>query len=149
MEFTEFAIVKKVMAVLKLDDAGKVGKFFAREVKEANRNISAIEANQAGEDLAFKRNMEELNERMEDAVEAVDHAYQNITPEDVKTNADIVDFSENYWRGVTRAEEVVTDLESEKKELVEDKEIQDKENAAQIAKWNARIDKIVGVTKSR
>ena len=39
---TEFAIVKSIMKLLKLDDAGKINKFFSKEVKKAETTIRDI-----------------------------------------------------------------------------------------------------------
>ena len=41
----ELAIVKSIMAKLKLDDAGKIDSFFRREIKKFKRYIEELEAN--------------------------------------------------------------------------------------------------------
>lgn len=138
----EFAIVKKVMALLGLDDAGKVNKFFSYLKKQDERAIAQLEANKKSDKLQYDIDVEDLEAQIEDAADAVEAAYLNVKPEDVQTNADIEGFSSTYWYNVQQAE---SRLESLKKRLENKQEAFKKSNEEldeQIKKYKTRIDKI-------
>ena len=100
---TKIGIVGRIMAHLGLGDEGKIGKFFIKEIKKCNNAVKQLKHNQTGELSQFKIEEEKLNDKLEDAVEAVKDAYENVKPEDVATNAKMDAFSVVYWEGVKEA----------------------------------------------
>ena len=137
---TELGIVKKIMAKLQLGDAGKIGSFFAKQVKSCDRSIRDLRRN-----LETLKNQQsddklDLNDKLDDAKEALVDAYENVSPDDVKTNAKMGDFETTYWKRVTSALDLVKDIEDKQKSYKEKYNDNVKDINEQIEKYQARID---------
>jgi len=138
----DFAIVKAIMKVLKLDDAGKISKFFSVQVKEAKRAITQLEANIKALIIQYDIDVDNINNQIEDAEQNVEQAYQNVKPEDVVNNQAIEEYSNKYWNAVKKAENKLKELKEESEYLKERHEEAVDEINEQIAKYQERIDKI-------
>ena len=141
-EVKEFAIVKSIMKLLKLDDAGKISKFFNQEVKSAKEAIEGIELNIQAKELYRKQALSKSEKEIEDATAELEDAYQNVLPENVDTNAKMTAYSAQYWAGVKKAEEKLARLNKEAEEAAKRHEEDIKGEKEQIAKYQARIDRI-------
>lgn len=140
---TEYAIVKRIRAILKLDEAGKLGKFFDVIVKDAKRAIAQLEANKKSMAMQYEMQVDKYNEEIEDASESVDAAFDNVTLEDVKTNADIENFKTTYLDRITAAEKKLERIQKQLKDYTEAYEKEVEGINKQIAKYQARVDKFV------
>ena len=138
----KLGIVNAIMHILKLDDAGKIEKFFVRQTKEAAQNASGIRTNMGIKKTQLEASIQKLEDKIEDAREAVKDAYTNVKVEDVATHADMESFSSKYWGKIRDAEDKVSKLEEELKFIKEKAGEEEKEDLAQIAKWESRIAKI-------
>jgi hypothetical protein len=136
------ALVTKIMAILKLDDAGKIDKFFKNEVKNLNSQIEGIDMNKQTAALRYKMDLSEIDSKIEDAEEAVEDSFAAVSVEDINSNEAMKQFSVKYWSGVQRAENLLEELKNKRKAIVEayDKELESRNE--QIAKREARIAKI-------
>lgn len=138
----EFPLVKKIMAILKLDEAGKISKFFSGIVKDEKRTIAKIEANIKANELEYETEMDQLEENLEDAKDAVEAAYQNVTLDDVKTNESMESFKVSYLANIRNKEAAVALLEEKIKANKENYDETLKANKEQIAKREALIAKL-------
>ena len=141
-EVKELAIVKRIMKALKLDEAGKISKFLRQEIKTFNERIDGLKLNLQILELKRKEAVASSDRNIEDAKEAVEAAYDNITMENVSNNAAMTQYSSVYWRGIERAEAALKELEDGAKESKEAHEKAVAEINEQIAKYQARIKKI-------
>ena len=141
-EVKEFAIVKAIMKALKLDEAGKISKFISQEIKAAKENIEGLEINLQVIALKRKQEVAKSDKAIEDAKDAVEAAYQNITPENVINNAAMTAYSAEFWRNVNYAEQALEQLEKEVEEATKLHDAKVKELESQIGKYKARIAKI-------
>jgi len=141
---TGLAIVARIMKVLKLDEAGKIEKFFAKEIKKFETAIKHLNNNIVALKNVYQAAVDALNEKLEDAREAVENAYDAVTLENLATNDSMTNFSERYWAKITRAEEAVVALEEQFKKLTENHEKELKEVQEQIGKRQTRIAKLKG-----
>jgi phage shock protein A len=130
---------EKVLAFLKLDENGKINKFYDSLAKDAKRRIAQLEANKKAETLQYEQDRDALVEQVEDAKEAVEAAYQNVTLEDIKTNEATNSFKELYLRRIKNAEERVAELEEELNDLTTEYEDTVKEIDEDIAANTALI----------
>ena len=112
-------LVEKIMSILKLDEAGKVSKFFESLVKDSKRAIAQLESNKKAETIEYEQRKDELTEKLEDAKEAVESAYENVTLDNVKNNEAINQYKEVYLRNIRNAEYFVKQIEEALKELEE------------------------------
>ena len=139
---TEFAIVKSIMKLLKLDDAGKINKFFSKEVKKAETTIRDIKNYIAALKNTYESEMQKLADQIEDAKESVEASYQAVTPENIVNNEAMERFSSSYWSSVERTEAALDRLEKIVKEKTEAYEKAVEQQNKEISKYQARIDKI-------
>lgn len=135
-------IVDRIMKVLKLDDEGKIGKFFAKEIKKFEKAIRTLENNITAIVNVHQSALETLNDSLEDAKENVETAYQAVTIEDLANNDAMSSFSDKYWYKITQAETKVTRIEKQIKDAVEAHEKELKEINEQIDKYKARIARL-------
>lgn len=135
-------IVAKILAFLKLDDAGKIGKFFAKEVKKAETAIRDLKNNKTAIVNVYNSENEKRNDDLEDAKEALQAAYQAVTPEDVVNNDAMESFSNRYWAKVNAAQKKIDTIEERITEAAEEHEDALKEIDEQITKYEARIENI-------
>ena len=137
-------ILAVVMSKFNLGNEGKLGSFYDRELKKLQRSVQGQK--KTIETLQFNLGVEveKLNDKLEDAQQAVQDSWEAITPDDVATNALQDSFSSQYWYGIESAERVVTQLEANIEDIT--KQYEDKIEAAekQITLLEARIAKITG-----
>ena len=136
------SLVAKIMSILKLDDAGKVSKFFDREVKIFKRLIVQIEANIKTSEIQHNIDNVASDEKIEDALEAVENAYMAVRLDEIEDNAAMELFRDSYWDKITNAEKSLKYL-IERKKVSQEIYDKDKVDAKEmIIKYKARINKI-------
>lgn len=133
------ALVTKIMSILKLDDAGKLDKFFAGEIKAIKNGIKAIEMNKQTAALQYEMALSEIDSKIEDAEEALKDAYTAVTMDDINSNDAMKSFSVKYWRNIEDKEASLDALKLNRKRIVEDYEKALEERNTKIAKQEARI----------
>ena len=138
----ELPIVKKVLAFLNIGEDAKIGNFFAKEVKKAEKFIRDLKRNLTTYENEYNDSVDDVNEKLVDAREAVEEAKIAITVDDVKTNDAANTFSEVYWRNVSSKVATVERLEEELEELEESYKENVKRVQKQIDKYQDRIDMI-------
>ena len=138
-QVSEFAIVRKIMAILKLDEAGKINRFFQKEVQSFKNQIRDLNNYISALTNKYEADLDKLKDAIEDAKENVAAAYQAVTLENVVNNEAMQAFSSTYWNKVDKAEANVKRLELDMTKLTEkyDEEVKAKKEA--IAKIEERI----------
>lgn len=141
-ETAKLGIVAKIMKVLKLDEEGKVGKFFAKEVKKCETAIRDLKNNLISIGNVFSSKEDKLKDQLEDAKDGVEAAYQAVTIDNVANNETMERFSANYWEKVKAAEDKVASIEKRIEAAVKYNEEAVKEVNEQIARYQTRIARI-------
>lgn len=136
------ALVTKIMAILKLDDAGRLSKFFENEVKSIKNGIKAIEMNKQTAALQHEMTLSEIDSQIEDAEEALKDAYAAVTIEDISNNDAMKAFSSRYWANIDNKDYTLTSLKEKREAVIEAYEKQLKNRNEKIAKQEARIKAI-------
>ena len=133
------ALVNKIMSILKLDDAGKLEKFFAGEVKSIKNGIKAIEMNKQTAALQHEMALSGIDSQIEDAEEALKDAYTAVTMDDISNNDAMKSFSEKYWSNIEAKENKLQRLKDDRRARIEayDKELERRNE--KIANQEARI----------
>lgn len=138
----ELAIVKRVMSLLKLDDAGRIDKFYRQEIKSSKESIEGLELNLQVYELERKQEVTRSNKNIEDAEAEVEAAYDNVKPENVANNATATAYSSTYWANVEAAERKLGKLKESAKKAEEAYNEKVADVKDQIAKYQYRIDKL-------
>ena len=139
---TATGLLGKIMKILKLDEAGKIGTFLEKEVKICNNEIKALGHNKSALEFNFNSAKDALTDKIEDAKEAVEAAYTNIKLSDIENNEAQASFREKFWANIVRKENNLAALEEELKDLTKSFEEAIKENKEQVDKYKARIAKL-------
>ena len=135
-------LVAEVLKLLKMDDAGRVSKFFKKEVKRLREEIKTFEMNKQTAEMEFERRLSKYDSQIEDAEEAVKEAYTKIQVEELTSNEAMENFSAKYWSNINDKEYLLKSLVDARKRAVEQYEITVKERDEKIAKRVQRIEKI-------
>ena len=135
-------LVAEVLKLLKMDDAGRVSKFFKKEVKRLREEIKTFEMNKQTAEMEFERRLSKYDSQIEDAEEAVKEAYTKIQVEELTSNEAMENFSAKYWSNINDKEYLLESLVDARKRAVEQYEITVKERDEKIAKRFQRIEKI-------
>jgi len=138
-----FPIVKAILHLLNLDDAGQISKFFEKEVKRLKTDIKTLEGNKTVVIMDRDRKIEALNDSLEDAKQNLEDAKLLITVEDVKNNAAIDDFRDDYWQNIYAKRNAIDQLEKQLVNTTKDFEEKIEKIDKQIANKNLDIDMII------
>ena len=139
---SEYALVRAIVNFFKLGEEGKIESFFEKQRKVMKREIARVETALSVRKLAHDNAIEDLEERLEDAGEAVNTAYSGVDPEKVASNALQAEFGPQYWRAIELAEANVKTLTEDIEKLTEKYDEDVKELKAQIAERKRRMSKI-------
>jgi predicted phage-related endonuclease len=143
-EKSKLTLAERISAFLKSGDDGKINSFFLREKRNLQRDIDTAKKNKTFVDHALEQELDSLRDRLEDATAAVQAAYEDITPDSVKSNAAQDEFSTIYWGKIERAENAVEALNGKVEHATKTAEDKHKALDLQIAKLQNRIDVIEG-----
>ena len=136
------ALIKEIMAILKLDDAGRLEKFFKNEVKLLKSEIKVIENNKQTAALEYEMALSEIDDRIESAEEALKDAYRAVKIEDINNNDAMKQFSSKYWNNIDKKEATLESLKEEREAIVKNYEDNLEARNKNIAKREARIKAI-------
>ena len=133
------ALVGKIMSILKLDDAGKLSKFFEGEVRSIKNGIKAIEMNKQTAALQHEMALSEIDSQIEDAEEALKDAYTAVTVEEISSNDAMKSFSPKYWGNIEAKENGLAYLKTKREDTVKTYDEVLKSRNEKITKQEARI----------
>ena len=146
-ETQKVTVLDRIKKLLKLDDAGRVEKFFTREVKKMTNNIDTVEMNKQSKAFKLKTDLYQIDSDLEDARQAVEDAFDAIKPENVLNNDVMDSFAYEYWANIDRAEQRVKSLEEHRKKVVEAAAEEARVSDEKIAKYQYRISRLGVSTK--
>ena len=134
---TPKSMFEKVAAFLKLGPDGKLQSFYSRLQRTIEQDIKKLNTSRNIMVSNFQETTEQYQYDLQDATEAVDSAWMNVTPEQVATNELQASFMQVYLSGIAKAQAKVKSLEAMYQELTENhqkslKEIDDKITTAEI-----------------
>lgn len=135
-------IVSKIKEMLKLGEEGKLDSFFAKLEREFEREITAIKQNISVSEFTYNRDVTVLEEKIEDAKDAIQDAWLNVSPEEVATNALQDSFKTKYLTTIKSAESNLEDLEFQLQKLKKEYEKDTEYYNNQIEKYQLRIEKL-------
>lgn len=116
---TPKSMFDKVAAFLKLGPDGKLQSFYTRLQRTVEQDIKRLSTSRSILVSNFQEATEQYQYDLQDATEAVDSAWMNVSPEQVATNELQADFMQTYLNGVSRAEAKVKALEAQRESAEE------------------------------
>lgn len=141
---SKFNIVREIARLLKLGDQGKLDSFLTRVIKTINKEIAILKKNLDTNEFNHKQQLEEFDDRLQDAKEALDNAYLSINVDKIATNEAQTAYVDVYLENIDDKAEAVAKIEhliETAKEMFaeEQKSLQD-----QIDSLEARVKKLSG-----
>ena len=118
-ETVGFGIVERIRVILKMDEAGKIEKFFKYKVAIHERSIVKLNINLDALKNTHKFAKEELADKLEDAVDNLKSVEEQVSLDDIRNNADMKAFSDVYDDSVSEAETIIKNVEFDIKEDAE------------------------------
>jgi len=137
-------LVSKIAAALKLGDEGKLQSFFTRMIRENNREITNLEQNMEAEKISYNHSKISLEDKLEDARQALEDAYMDVDISRISTNADQDAYKSIYLGKIERAERRIDEIETELEKLAEAYTEANKRRQKQIDSYTSRNAKLKG-----
>lgn len=137
-----YALAQKVLNILNIGEDAKINNFFAREVKKFEKFIRDLKRNLTTLENQYTDDVDDVNEKLIDAKEAVEDAKIAVTLDDVKTNDAADSFATIYWTNIDAKTKEVERLEQKLKDLKDTFEKETQKVKDQIEKYQKRIDMI-------
>lgn len=147
MSNRKFPLLEKAKAFLNLGDDGKMYSFWLKIEKDAKSKIKQLKANISKLDLDHEIALDKLNEQLEDAKEALEHAYINIDVKSIQTNTAQDDYLKTYLGNIAAKESVIERLEKNKESLIEAYNTTKEAYQNDIKKIEAKAAKILAEVK--
>ena len=134
------ALVRKFSAVFNLGNEGKVESFYYRVIKQLKKEVITHNKNLDTIKFNHEQQLESLNDKLEDANEALSESYLNIDVDRITTNEAQTSYIEVYLDRIDIKVATVRSIESEIEN--ENKYYYDATNriTKQIESLNKRID---------
>ena len=137
-------LVSKIAAALKLGDEGKLQSFFTRMIRENNREITTLEQNMEAEKISYNHSKQALEDKLEDARQALEDAYMDVDISRISTNADQDAYKSIYLGKIERAERRIDEIEDELTALTESFTKATERRQKQIDAYTSRNAKLKG-----
>lgn len=135
-------IVERIAKLLKLDEKGKLEKFFTRLTKQLKRDAESLKHNLAAINFEFSAKMQQLKDSLEDAIVAASDSLDNVPVEVLNSNQSMDEYFGTYLDNIKRADQKVTSIEQKIKKLTEDNQFQIKEIETKIEKITNLLEKL-------
>lgn len=129
---TKVSLKDRILAILKLDEAGKIGAFLDKQVKLLNKSIATHKKNLEKFISEAQDGIELLDEQLDDAKQALSDAYTNVTLDDVYSNEMANSYSDIYWDSIDTCQNKIDNLEQSKQNSLD-----------KIKKETERVEKII------
>ena len=133
------SVIERIKDKLGLTDDGKIEIFFNKQIKNLERSITTLKKNAENSRFNHDQNAESLREKLEDAQDALELSYEDVSVDQISSNANADAFAPVYWARIDRAEANVQEIEAAIKANEESKEKYDSAVAEKIAIIEVRI----------
>ena len=112
-------IIEKILKILKLDEKGRLEKFFTLLQKQLIQDRKKLEHNKETLKLEFASDLSSLGEKLEDAVAEIDDSILAVPVSALENNHTMNTYMSEYLAKIAKAEEEVESLEDAIKDLTE------------------------------
>lgn len=131
-------IIEKIYKMLKLNEEGKLEKFFSLLEKRLKQDRAKLEHNKKTLELTYSGEMTKLEEQLEDAEASIEDAVLNVTTDALVNNNTMNEYMDIYLEGIKSAENTVSYL----KETI-------KNTTEKYEKDIEKIDRSIGIIDCR
>jgi hypothetical protein len=142
---SKFSIVRSICALLNLGEEGKLESFLDKVVKQLKKEITVVKKNQETATFQHEQALEDLNDKLVDAQDALTDSYLNVNVDAIQTKEQQNAYIDTYLNNVDRKKAAVIAIE-EKIEAVT--EAFNKKSEAAIAEISSLEERLAVINKA-
>jgi ClpP class serine protease len=139
---SKFSIVRSICALLNLGEEGKLESFLDKVVKQLKKEITVVKKNQDTAVFLHEQALEELNDKLVDAQDALRDSYLSVNVDAIQTKEQQNSYVDTYLNKIDAKKANVTAIEAKIEQVTEAYNKKSEATANEIASLQERLDTI-------
>lgn len=136
---SKFSIVRSICALLNLGEEGKLESFLDKVVKQLKKEITVVKKNQETATFQHEQILEELNDKLVDAQDALADSYLNVNVDSIQTKEQQNSYIDIYLNNIDKKKAAVLAIESKIADTVEAYTKRSEAATAEVASLEERL----------
>jgi hypothetical protein len=136
---SKFSIVRSICALLNLGEEGKLESFLDKVVKQLKKEITVVKKNQETATFQHEQALEDLNDKLVDAQDALTDSYLNVNVDAIQTKEQQNAYIDTYLNNVDRKKAAVIAIEEKIEAVTEAFNKKSEAATAEIASLEERL----------
>lgn len=136
---SKFSIVRSICALLNLGEEGKLESFLDKVVKQLKKEITVVKKNQETATFQHEQTLEDLNDKLVDAQDALTDSYLNVNVDAIQTKEQQNAYIDTYLNNVDRKKAAVIAIEEKIEAVTEAFNKKSEAATAEIASLEERL----------
>ena len=137
---SKFSIVRSICALLNLGEEGKLESFLDKVVKQLKKEITVVKKNQETATFQHEQILEELNDKLVDAQDALADSYLNVNVDSIQTKEQQNSYIDIYLNNIDAKKAAVLAIEAKIEQVIEAYDKKSEASAAEVASLQERLD---------
>jgi hypothetical protein len=109
---SKFSIVRSICALLNLGEEGKLESFLDKVIKQLKKEITVVKKNQETTAFLHEQTLEELNDKLVDAQDALKESYLSVNIDAIQTKEQQNSYIDTYLNNVDKKKAAVLAIEA-------------------------------------
>jgi len=139
---SKFSIVRSICALLNLGEEGKLESFLDKVVKQLKKEITVVKKNQDTAVFLHEQELEELNDKLVDAQDALKDSYLSVNVDAIQTKEQQNSYIDTYLSKIDAKKAAVIAIEARIEDAVEKYNKKFEASTAEVASLTERLDTI-------
>lgn len=136
---SKFSIVRSICALLNLGEEGKLESFLDKVIKQLKKEITVVKKNQETATFQHEQTLEDLNDKLVDAQDALTDSYLNVNVDAIQTKEQQNAYIDTYLNNVDRKKAAVIAIEEKIEAVTEAFNKKSEAATAEIASLEERL----------
>jgi hypothetical protein len=139
---SKFSIVRSICALLNLGEEGKLESFLDKVVKQLKKEITVVKKNQDTAVFLHEQTLEELNDILVDAQDALKDSYLSVNVDAIQTKEQQNSYIDTYLSRIDAKKAAVLAIEAKIEQVTEAYNKKAEASEAEIKSLQERLDTI-------
>jgi ClpP class serine protease len=139
---SKFSIVRSICALLNLGEEGKLESFLDKVVKQLKKEITVVKKNQDTAVFLHEQTLEELNDKLVDAQDALKDSYLSVNVDAIQTKEQQNSYIDTYLSRIDAKKAAVLAIEAKIEQVTEAYNKKAEASEAEIKSLQERLDTI-------
>ena len=140
---SKFSIVRSICALLNLGEEGKLESFLDKVIKQLKKEITVVKKNQDTATFIHEQTLEELNDKLVDAQDALKESYLSVSIDSIQTKEQQNSYVDTYLNRIDAKKAAVVAIEDKIKSEIESYTKKSEATEAEINSLQERLEVIV------